>query len=198
LSVIVAAQVAFAAWAEEPAVKPGDYQAKVEIAFDGTSSVRNFTCKAQNVKATLDAVSAPGPLSLDVRGIDVEVPVAQLECGDGTMNAHLRDAMLAQKHPTIVFKLVGDEAVTQEADALKLRLGGELTMAGQGKPISLEANIDKLAEGALKARGSHTIRMTDRGVKPPSLFFGVMNVGETVVVRYTVEVTRAPAPPRTN
>src|SRR5687768_12467313 len=77
---------------------PFPFQPESKLWIEGTSNVRNFTCRAGNLEGNVEAT--PGTTRLvipalqnSVRAVTVAVPVASLECGNGTMNSHLRKAL---------------------------------------------------------------------------------------------------------
>src|SRR6476660_7184313 len=75
-----------------------------KIWFDGTSNVKSFSCAAK--KLDLDIVSnadlAPAKI---VKSASLSMPVSQLDCKNGKMNEHMRDALKAEKNPAITWKL---------------------------------------------------------------------------------------------
>src|SRR5262245_32822711 len=65
----------------------------------GSSTVRDYTCTAKTIAAnistepTASAADTPVPLERLVRSAHVSVPVADIDCGNGTMNEHMRKAL---------------------------------------------------------------------------------------------------------
>jgi hypothetical protein len=160
-----------------------------QITIDGQSSVRAFTCKARSVRAESDSEPAAGlPLAervkLLVTGGRLEIAAKALDCGDGTMNQHMYDALKAEQNPEIGFRIAGVELGAAGADSIPVKLKGELTLRGRTLPIAVSATATATASGGVRLQGSHLLRMTDWGVNPPSLFFGTLKVRESVVVRF--------------
>jgi hypothetical protein len=168
---------------------------RVEVSLDGKSTVRDFSCRAKSALVQLtDAAAAEGAkLDQALLGATLAIAVTDLECGDNTMNDHLRNAMEAKKFKEIRFKVT---AVTAEpkAEAFPVKLKGELTMHGQTLPAEVVMTGRPTANG-VRLEGKHSVKMTEWGVKPPSLFFGTMNVRDTVVVKFdlTLPVVVTPA-----
>jgi len=53
-------------------------------------------------------------------------------CGDALMNDHLRQALLADRHPTISFALTSDQlARAVQAGSAPVAVNGTLTIAGR-------------------------------------------------------------------
>jgi hypothetical protein len=159
-----------------------------ELAIDGKSTVRDFTCKALEVKARLTPGEAaslePEQLAGALREVRLEIPTARLDCANGTMNEHMFNALLAQQHPTIRFQLSGYEVGTPKDGQVPLRIRGQLTMAGATRPVDLWASATPTEDGGLRVRGRYLLRMTDWGVRPPTLMLGTLKVGDSVVIRF--------------
>jgi polyisoprenoid-binding protein YceI len=65
------------------------------------------------------------------------------------------------------------------------RISGELTMAGQTRPVTLEGAVTS-EDGKVRVRGSKRLVMTDFGVQPPSLMMGTMKVAPPVTIGFDV------------
>lgn len=172
-----------------------ELQPGAQLAIDGTSTVRSFTCKAKAVKARLTPGEAGGGLAPEqlagaLREVRLEVPAGQLDCANGTMNEHMLNALKAQENPTILFQMSGYEAGSAKDGQVPLRIRGELSMAGSTRPLELDARATPTPEGGLRVKGQYSLRMTDWGVRPPTLMLGAMKVGDTVVIRFDFTLAR--------
>jgi len=161
-------------------------QPESRLWVDGTSSVRSFSCKATEVDATVDgAANAVAQVTSGEKGVTavrVRVETAKLECGNGTMNEHMRKALKADANPVIDFQL-SDYEVSRGADGVTGTLNGTLSLGGVKKTIAIPAT-GKSEGGALRVMGSYPLKMTDYDLKPPTLMFGRIKVGQTVTVKY--------------
>ena len=161
-------------------------QPESRLWIEGTSTMRSFSCKATEVDATVegapDAVAQVTAGEKGVSSVRVRVEAAKLECGNGTMNEHMRKAIKLSEHKSIEFQL-SDYAVTRNADGVAGTLNGTLSLGGVSKTIALPAT-GRNEGGALRVTGSYPLKMTEYGLKPPTLMFGRIKVGETVTVKY--------------
>lgn len=181
MAIVVPAGIAWTADRAGLALQP-----ESRLWVEGTSSVRSYTCRAARVDGTV--TTRPGSTSLalaelekTVKDAEVTVAVAGLECGNGTMNGHLRKALDAEKHPRITYRITSYDAA---ADG-KVKLNGTLEIAGTEKPVSIDASATHEA-GKLRVQGSRQIKMTDFGVRPPTLMMGTMRVHDPVTVHFDV------------
>ncbi len=156
--------------------------------FDGSSSVKDFTCKAKTLTASVVTSSADAAVAVvagekSVTSVELTVPVSSLDCDNGTMNNHMRNALDAKAHPTIMFALSSYDLV-KGGESVAVTLTGSLTIHGKSLPVTLQAQATGGAEGALHLTGVYELNMKEYGVKPPSLMLGTMNVREKVKVRF--------------
>ena len=162
-------------------------QPQSRLWIDGTSSIRSFSCKAAEVNAVIEATgpnAIPQLLLADkgVKSVRVTVPAERLDCGNGTMNEHMRKAIKLSEFDSIEFRLT-DYDVARSADGVSGTLNGTLLLGGVTKPVTLKA--DGKPEGEmLHITGSYDLDMTEYGLKPPTLMFGRIKVGRTVKVNY--------------
>lgn len=172
------------------AVAPGrlTLQTGSRLWLDGKSTVKDFTCKAETLEAAVvtsrpDAATAIVAGERAVTSVELRVPVVEIDCDNGTMNGHLRDALEAKKHPVIVFTLA-TYALARADSGTAVTLAGALTIRGQSEPVSLLVQATRVASGAMRLTGNYELNMKDFGVKPPSLMLGTMKVREKVKVRF--------------
>lgn len=162
-------------------------QPQSRLWIDGTSTIRSFTCKAGEVNALVEVNGANAIPSLltgekGVKTVQVTVPAEKMDCGNGKMNDHMRNALKVTENPTITFNLTTYD-VTKNADGISGTINGTLDLGGVKKPISLQATGANEG-GMLHVNGVYELKMTDYGLKPPTLMFGRIKVGETVKVGF--------------
>jgi polyisoprenoid-binding protein YceI len=153
--------------------------------FAGTSTVRNWDCKAPNIQAAIDAEAGAPAAVLGgrkaVRTVDLTFPVSAHDCENRTMNNHMRNALNAEQHQSIRFTLTG--YTLTKAAATTGTLDGTLMINGQTKPITVPVQFADAA-GALRVTGRYPLAMTQWGVQPPRLMMGTMKVGDTITVNF--------------
>jgi polyisoprenoid-binding protein YceI len=170
------------AWAPALATRLSPQPAS-KLWVEGTSSVRSYKCEATKINGGLDLQgempATVAELQAAVSGVDLTIPVAQLDCGNGTMNDHMRKALKTDANPMIKFNLTKHEVAANGA----VTMTGKLSIAGQEQPVTLTANATQ-ENGGLRVKGSKQLKMTEFGVKPPSLMMGTMKVGDPVTVHF--------------
>jgi polyisoprenoid-binding protein YceI len=145
--------------------------------LEGTSTVRSFKCTATKFDMAVSAESDESPASM-VKSASLVVPVAQLECGNKTMNEHMRKALKAESNPQISWKMT-----SYQVEGSNVLINGKLTIAGKENAIVIRGT-GSAENGTIRFKGSKQFRMTEYGVKPPSLMLGTMKVGDPVTVSF--------------
>jgi polyisoprenoid-binding protein YceI len=169
---------------------PLDLQPESKLWVAGTSTVRSFQCQASSFDAKVeslgsDAVAAVLAGQKAVTGVEVTIPSEKLDCKNGTMNEHMRKAIKAKDFATIVFKATSYD-LTRAGENMAVTLNGSLTLGGVEKPITVNAQAKPGANGTLVVSGTREIRMTEFGLKPPTLMLGTMKVDDKLTVGFDV------------
>lgn len=167
-----------------------DVQPESRLWVAGTSTVRSFQCQAGAFDANVASASAEAVAAVlagekAVSNVEVTVPVDRLDCRNATMNEHMWKALKAKEHPTVVFRADAYD-LTRANDSVTVTLSGSLTLGGVQKPITIKAQAKSGPGGTLVVSGTREIRMTEFGLKPPTLMLGTMKVGERVTVGFDV------------
>jgi polyisoprenoid-binding protein YceI len=167
-----------------------ELQPESRLWIAGTSTVRSFQCQASAFDAKIastgaNAVAAVLAGDKAVTVVEVTVPVERLDCKNSTMNEHMRKALKAKDHPTVVFRAANYE-LSRSNDTVSVTMNGSLTLGGVEKPVTIKAIAKPGANETLVVSGTREIRMTEFGLKPPSLMLGTMKVGEKITVGFDV------------
>jgi len=163
-------------------------QPQSRLWVEGTSTVRGFECKATGFSARVSTsgANAAGAVAAGekaVTTVELRVPAQKMDCANGTMNEHMLKALKSAEHPEIVFRLTSYE-LARGGSGAKVTMNGNLTLGGVQKPVSITAEARDVGGGLLQVVGSHEVRMTEFGLKPPSLMMGTMKVNERIKVNF--------------
>ncbi len=123
--------------ATELAVQP-----ESRLWVEGTSTIKSFTCKVPEfaLKVSGDGAVVTGVLSAHkaVKTVELTLASAKIDCGSGTMNDHIEEAVKAEVAPTIKFTLSGYD-VTKDSTGVGGTIRGALSLGGVEKPIDVVA-----------------------------------------------------------
>ena len=171
------------------------------LTVDGTSTVHDWTLESQVVRGELivhdiDATALgtsgrtfPQPLSATVR---VEILVDSLKSDNSGLNRRMYEALKADSHPMITYRLERAELQAgQAADedgsegSLLVATSGVLTVAGVDRTMDIPMQVARLPADGLRVSGETSLRMTEFGIEPPRVMLGFLRTGDTVKVRWT-------------
>jgi len=163
-----------------------------KLYIDGTSTFHNFTINAKEVSGylVLNKVEQNGNAKAvldNMSEMKVVVPVKKLDTDKSSMNDNMDDALKADKAPDITYELKSVESgkiSNNPNDPGKFITTGNLTIAGVSKQIEMPVDGYIGKDGNLYFKGEETVKMTDYGVKPPTMFFGTIKTGDAVVVHF--------------
>ena len=179
--------------------------------LDGTSSLHEYESRTSQLgfdmardPATHDPADAADLAEMirhsGIRSVDVKVPVGTLRSGKSGLDRNMMKTLHADQYPDIRFHLARYTA--SGADTVDISAEGTLTVSGQERPVTLEARAYR-GPGGVWLEGTHGLRMTEFGIKPPTMMMGAIKVGDPVTIHYKLLLSpvgndAAPATSRTN
>ena len=108
---------------------PFTLSAQSKITIEGDSNLHQWSCTAKIGESSVE-IDKTSPLL--VKALFLRIPVAAIECGNGTMNGKLRDALSADKHPFIEYRFESAQKLAGEG---QLKAVGTLTVAGNTRKV---------------------------------------------------------------
>jgi len=159
------------------------FTADTQVFIDGTSSLHDWTCDVEKTTGSFVATLPEDGSSLSVESGEVVINVDDIECGKGTMNKKLKEALTINDATTISYALESATTSAKGAGAFEMTLNGNLTIAGSTKPITMVATGTQ-ADGQIRFEGSTSLLQTDFGVDPPTALLGRLKTGDEVTIRF--------------
>lgn len=157
------------------------------IRLEGDSTMHKFHSESTELKVDFEV--APG-LAAGIQAnapvkMKVTVPVATLKSDKSGLDKNLRKALMADKHPDIVFAL---KSYTVERDTVTTV--GDLTIAGKTQTRTVAGTL-KWKDGRALVDGEHALLMTDFGIKPPTMMLGAVKTDDRILVKFHLELSQA-------
>ncbi|MEU0314177.1 YceI family protein [Nocardioides sp. NPDC006273] len=123
----------------------------------------------------------------EVTDADIEVKVATIATDSDRRDDYFRDnAIQAEQFPTATFALT--EPAVIEDGATAVELVGDLTVRGETRPVTVDAEVGGDGAGALQVVGSVPVTFADFGIEAPSL--GFVSVEDTGSVEFSLELVK--------
>lgn len=172
------------AWNARPELLTLQPESKLWV--EGKSTIRSFSCSAAEIGAVVDAapngIAQVAAAQKGIRAVRITVPAEKLDCGNGTMNDHMRKAIKLSENPVIEFTMAGYD-VSKSAEGVAGTLTGTLRLGGVTKTIEIPATASP-DNGSLHVIGGYALKMSDFDLTPPSLMFGRIKVRDDVNVKF--------------
>ncbi len=166
-------------------------QAQVTVTLNPESAVE-YEAHDQNDRWTGRAPLSRLEFSLNADNLRDSSLTIAVKPGDFSSGNFFRDTNASRalfetsKYPEIVFvtkRIQADADTLADGDSREVTLTGDLTMHGVTKELETAVTLTR-AGNTITATGGFEVKLTDFGMKPPTLFNIV--VDENVVVRFIV------------
>lgn len=159
-----------------------------QFTISGTSTVRGWTCPAEGAMDVILATAAeplPG-FPNGLQAVRITVPVKAIMCPEEQMIEHLRESMEEPQHPEIVYELESYRFTSDDSAVAS----GTLAIHGTTRPVTFEIQLVETSDG-VRGVGQTSITLSDFGITPPSLWRGMLNVGDVVEVKFDAPLPRS-------
>ncbi len=167
-----------------------------DLWIEGSAGVVDYKCQAQKLSGIGSILNTDNPRQNvqdegDVQ-IEVTIPVKTLDCGKKAMNKDMYDALKAESHPVIQYRLLsagltGNENPSQN-EWMDIRIRGIMKIAGVSDTTEFEIQGLLLDDNRFRVKGSKEIHMDTYSVKPPTALLGLIKADKDLVVNFDVTV----------
>lgn len=110
----------------------------------------------------------------DVSGFTLTVPIKELKSGKGGLDKNLRKHLKED----VVFTMTKAEPPLYK---------GTLKVAGVEKDVTLQPKVEKM-DKTYRVTGSHALKMSDFGIKPPVMMMGAIKTADEIVIKFDVKL----------
>lgn len=162
------------------------YQVSQEskMVIKGTSSLHDWESEVTELQGQAQ-LSLQGQKP-SFQGFTFDIPVKSIKSGKSSMDKNTYVALEEDQHPTIKFNL----NEIQEINNGKITATGNLTVAGQTKPVTLKADYQVQGQDQINLSGSYPMRMTEYGIEPPTAVFGTIKTGDEITIDYRLKLQK--------
>lgn len=138
-----------------------------------------------------DVTELQGEAQVELQGqrpqfqqVDISIPVESIKSGKGAMDKNTYKALREEEYPNIQFTLNEIESIDQKT----IKATGDLTVAGNTQPVVVNAEYEINSADQISLKGSHSLKMTDFGIEPPTAVFGTIKTGDEITIDYTLMI----------
>lgn len=155
------------------------------MTISGTSSTHDWVSDVTWIQANGSLELINGEFE-GINDLVVEIPVKGIISPHKLMDRLTHRALKEDTYPFIRYELVD---LNRIEDGRWLSTGA-LTIAGTTLPWDMEVQVLTDENGGLVVTGSSSFKMTQFGVKPPSLMLGVIKVRDPIRVDFEVTLSK--------
>ena len=153
------------------------------ILIKGTSSLHDWESIAEKTVANLTVDSLD---DISIETLTVNVDVFSIKSGKKVMDRLTYKALKAKEHPFIQFIFKQGEVLTENDQKLRIKLIGDLSIAGVTKNVTVNTHINK-SVSEVRLKGTHKLKMTDFGIKPPTALLGTIKTGDEITIEFDLK-----------
>ncbi len=149
----------------------------------GTSTLHDWESIVEKTDAT---IVFENRAKAKIETLNVDVDVFSIKSGKKTMDRLTYKALKAEEYPKIFFVFKEAKIISQDEEFIKLELNGDLTIAGVTKNVNVLTKVNKKGK-SVYLTGSHKLKMTSYGVKPPRALLGTIKTGDEITINFSLK-----------
>jgi polyisoprenoid-binding protein YceI len=155
------------------------------ISVKGTSTMHDWTMTSTELKAQTE-ILIDAEKDIQIMSFSGVLDATSLKSGHGTMDKNAYKTLKTNEFPTISFDIKRLESKDPETGNVQAVFS--VTIAGVTKELTVKALVNPVGEDGVTISGTHNLKMTDFGIKPPSFMLGALKVGDDLVVEFTLNL----------
>lgn len=162
----------------------------LNIEVSGTSTLHDWHIKSGKGQAEVNFVLAADKLT-GIAGLNFSIPAESLKSGNSMMDNNTYKALKTSQHKTINYVLTSGSVVPVDGSTVQIKTSGKLTIAGTTKETDLVATAKyNAADKSYTVTGSKKIKMSQWGVKPPTVMMGTIKTGDDITISFNAKVAK--------
>lgn len=156
----------------------------------GTTPIRDWKMSAHGLSGEARMTMSAERELLEIRDLEFSLPVHNLRGDVRAMEEDAYEALKADRHREITFKLRSATVTPKTATHYIVAAKGALTVAGVTREVTLKMYSNIGTDGAVTFTGSQVVRMSDYNVERPTLLFGAIKAGDDMTLTYKLIFTK--------
>jgi polyisoprenoid-binding protein YceI len=159
----------------------------MDLIVSGTSTLHDWEMKSS--KGQFDASILFANDKVTFSGLSFNFPAESLKSGHSLMDNNTYKALKTEKNPNISFVLISGNVTSAGANTYQLNGIGKLTIAGTTIQTDLVATLKyNPADKSFTCTGVKKFKMTQYGVKPPTVLMGTIKTGDEISISYNLNI----------
>jgi polyisoprenoid-binding protein YceI len=159
----------------------------LDLTVSGTSTLHDWEMKSSKGKA--EALIAVDNGKVTLSGLSFNFPAESLKSGHNMMDNNTYKALKTEKNPNITFVLVSGNLTPAGVNTYQFTGMGKLTIAGTTQQTDLTVLLKyNPTDKSFTCSGVKKFKMTQYGVKPPSVMLGTIKTGDEISISYNLSI----------
>ena len=159
----------------------------MDVTVSGTSTLHDWEMKSS--KGQFDASILFANDKMTFSGLSFNFPAESLKSGHSMMDNNTYKALNTSKNPSITFVLTSGNVTSVGTNTYQLNGVGKLTIAGTTIQTDLVATLKyNPADKSFTCTGVKKFKMTQYGVKPPTVLMGTIKTGDEISISYNLNI----------
>jgi len=159
-----------------------------DMKLSGISALHNWSLETKTFTSEAQFGFKPGNEHqlASVNSLTFSVAVVNLKSGKKGLDKDAHNALKADPYRNIFYTQLLATVTPAGGNKSHVKTEGNLNIAGVTKKVSINVDCVINKDGTVTATGSYKLKMTDYGVRPPSLLFGAVKTSEDVSLVFTL------------
>ena len=179
------------------------------LVMQGSSNVTDWRCRGTSLDAQMEVAASIEKINAVIDRIEdgniavwmanpaegrfpaptfeMQIPISTLRCGNRGIERDMSRALKADQYPNIEFRfreLRGEIEHDLDRNVYQARIAGEIALAGSTRQVEILVTAQRVDRERFRLQASLPLRMTDFGIAPPTVLFGVVKVKNELYVRF--------------
>lgn len=155
-----------------------------KIVVSGTSTLHDWTMISREIDGKA-VIEMGGETLKDIKELSISLQAKSLKSDKSGLNEDAHEAMKADAHPEINFKLERINSRKTNGNQYLIEAEGTVTIAGVSKKINIQAEGHPTSNG-ITFKGSKKLKMTNFNMEPPKAMFGLLKADDAVTVSFNI------------
>ena len=162
----------------------------LNLEVTGTSTLHDWEIKSTKGQAEVAFVLASDKLS-GIAGLNFSIPAESLKSGNSMMDNNTYKALKTGQHKNISYVLTSGNIAPVDGNTFQIKTTGKLTIAGTTKETELVATAKyNAADKSYTVTGTKKIKMSQWGVKPPTVMMGTIKTGDDISITFNAKIVK--------
>ena len=163
----------------------------LSIVISGTSTLHDWNMKSGQGAAQVNFDLGANDKLTAISGLSFTMPAESLKSEHTMMDNNAYKALKTKENKNISFVQTSATVTPIDATTYQLKMLGKLTIAGTTKETDLIATAKfNPSDKSFIVSGTKKFKMSDYGVKPPTVMMGTIKTGDPLTVTFSTKIVK--------